>query len=702
MKAIMLTGIKEILLKQYGVLFLWIPILLSIGIGIYFLEIVDIEFIIITSISILFIFLYSLYNNPWNIIRSFTYILGVVILGYTTIFLHTIYSKAPIIEDNLGVIWIRAKLEKIEARNKGHRLILSNLDFWQPEKKKFPKNETPEYIRIEVKTPIEEIKPGHFVSLKAVLKPPPQKPVYPKGYDFSKYAYYSKIGAVGYSISPVKVFTYKNKSINWSIKTFIHEVRYNLIKTIKSNLSKTELSDDSKQIILALIFGERGAIDKDTVKNMRIAGIGHILAISGLHMALIMAGCYYFIRLFFSLFTTIILRYDIKKYSAIISLLIGFFYLSITSFPISAIRAYIMASIFLISIIADRNTNPIRPLSIAAAIILLIDPYALTTPSFQMSFSAVLGLITFFSYFPMRSNKSHNNKNFSILDNLKILLKYFFAIIMSSIVAGLATAPFAIYHFGQVSTYGIISNMVAIPLTTFVIMPFSILSLIFSNFDFSTNFLSIAGKAIDIMVTNANYVSSLPYPIRSFVKIPTFYIVGFSISAVWLIIWRKPLNYIGIIPLILFIILIMIPIQKPDLIISSEGKLFAVNYKNKIAFSSYQKERYARLQWRKYNGNPKMVRIKDMIKKESDIFQKYNDDVLVKINNKKILFIMNDDSMVKCSDIDYIINMKSNSIICHDKTIVSLKRLNDKGTHAIWIGNVIKILNDKEKIYMNL
>ena len=697
----MLNRIKNTFVNQYGVFFLWIPILLSIGIGIYFLNIISLDSVIISTFFISIIFFITLIYKL-NILRYLLYLLAFILSGYYIIYTHNSFSKSPIIEDDLGVIWIRAKIEKLESRNRGYRLILSHLDLWQPEKKKFPTNETPEYIRLEIKTPIEDVKPGDFVSLKAVLKPPPQKPVYPNGYDFSKYAYYNKIGAVGYSISPVKLFTYGNKTSSESLKTYIHGIRFKLIKKIINNLDRTELSHDSKQIILALLFGERGAISKDTVNNMRVAGIGHILAISGLHMALIMAGCYFFIRLFFSLFPKVILRYDIKKFSALISLAIGLFYLSITSFPISAIRAYIMASIFLLSIIFERNTNPIRPISIAATIILIIDPYSLLTPSFQMSFSAVLGLVAFFSYFPMRRKKTQGDKKYSSIELIKTLFQYFFAIVMSSIVAGLATAPFAIYHFGQVSTYGIISNMVAIPLTTFIIMPFSILSLILSNFAFSSYLLSIAGNAIDIMINNANYVSSLPHPTRSFIKIPTYYIVGFSLSIMWFLIWRKPLNYIGLLPLTLFITLIMIPIKKPNIIVGSKGKLFAINYKNQIAFSSYQKERYARLQWVKYNGNPEMVRIKDMFKDKSEIFKKYNKDVIVNIEDKKILLLKHDDSMVNCSDIDYIINMKNNSAICRNKTIVSLKSLKDKGTHTIWIDKTIKILNDKEKIYMKL
>ncbi len=185
----------------------------------------------------------------------------------------------------------------------------------------------------------------------------------------------------------------RKDNINNHINIEIDYWRYKIAHQINSNFK----NKDNAAILNALLLGIRDFIPKDLMENIRIAGLAHLLAISGLHLSL--AGYIFFIffRFILARIEIITLKFNIKKISAILAILSSFLYLLIAGAPIPALRAFFMILIVFLAIIFDKNTNPLRSLAFAALIILIINPSSIFEISFQMSFAAILALISFYN-----------------------------------------------------------------------------------------------------------------------------------------------------------------------------------------------------------------------------------------------------------------------------------------------------------------
>ncbi len=681
---------RDFFFKQYDTRLYWLPFFLACGIGLFFnLSVLPSLWLLIPLWGISIIAIYHL-RSPFPLVFMLGLSLSTILFGFILATFHFTRVDAPLIKERDGIIWTRATINSIEKRLHGYRIVISDLDLWTPETKKFMTEDTPTKARIEVRTDFPNtLLPGDRIAFKAKFHPPPPLPAYPASYDFSRYAYFNQIGAVGYAVSAVKPFKDKYASPSFNLTTFLAKLRFHFVQHIDKQLSRSSLSTNAQTIILALLFSERGHIPKDTLTTIREVGIGHLLAISGLHMALVMAGCYFVFRSVFAFFPAIALPFSSKKPAAIVALCFGIFYLILTGAPISAIRAYIMAAIFFLAIILDRQSFSLRPIAIAATIILCIDPYALLTPSFQMSFAAVTALIFFFSHYPMRpSSPTHF---WGLCYNF---ILYILALCCSSFVAGLATMPFALYHFGYTATYSIFANMVAIPLTSFIIMPSSFIGLLTSFSDLNQYFFSLSAAAIELMLNYVNMIARFDDTLIYFSKI-SFNAILFYIFAVFgLIFIHKPHNYLFLLPTFIGLIWIMLPPSSPHFIMSQKGNLYAFRTDDDtLVFSSFQYERFARNEWKKISGNLPSLHLKKALPLYPSQIS-YKDSNLRFVHNKKSILIMHGLPFYgMCKNNDIIFNLRDVPVLCEDDThIITKQHLSEGGTHAIWLDQKIKIL----------
>lgn len=282
---------------------------------------------------------------------------------------------------------------------------------------------------------------------------------------------------------------------NPSSRTFIDRIRHHSEQQIDSLLMK-----DEAVIAKALLLGKRDRSHEALFDDFRGAGLSHLLAISGLHMALFCFGIYLIIRVICVL--TIMTRYPMAhhKWAAIGALLSGLFYLGLADAPVSAIRAYMMAVIVLIGIVIDRRTVSLRNLHIICCLIIFVYPTALYLPSFQLSFAATYGIIMFYE---------------AVFRHLKPYLpKLVSAVILlagTSMMAITATFPIIAYHFGHFTIWGVVSNLVAIPLTASLILPLAVLFLISLPFGGGWLIAPFFNFALSLLISFASFMASLPY-----------------------------------------------------------------------------------------------------------------------------------------------------------------------------------------------
>ena len=144
----------------------------------------------------------------------------------------------------------------------------------------------------------------------------------------------------------------------------------------------------------ALVTGERNAVPEPLQEAYRQAGLAHMLVISGLHMSLLAGLAFVALRYGFALVMPIAERFDTKKFAAAAAIAAALFYLILSGANVPAQRAFIMVSVVLIAVLIDRTAMSLRTLAWAAMTVLVLQPDALVGASFQLSFAAVVALIT--------------------------------------------------------------------------------------------------------------------------------------------------------------------------------------------------------------------------------------------------------------------------------------------------------------------
>jgi len=694
-------------------LILWVPCFLGLGCGLFFLTPTLYHPNLSPYLGTIFagIALLLSYRIGNSIFRLTSIAIALIILGFYITSNQAINAGSPHIPPDIEgkTVWIRATIESIEKTNYGHRVILTDNDLWRPESGKFLPEHTPKRIRLNVRTKILDVKPGERAQLRAILHSPDKPPVVPGGYNFARASWFNNIGAMGFSVSDIKPrgkFKNRPATLSHHAERLRHIISTRIYShffpsDIEKTSSKITLNDDRPAIITALLLGQKQDISSQTLESVRIAGLGHLLAISGLHMALVMTTCFFVLRLFFAAIPRIALYHNSKKLAAIGALIAGLLYLSLTGMPISAIRAYIMTSIFFLAILIDRMGTPMRPVVWAALIILVVSPQAIISAGFHMSFAAVIALIATFEAVNNHRKKQIDQRFIlptGLTGVIKIIFFYVAATALSSIVAGLVTTPYSLYHFGRFSTYGVLANIVAIPLTTFIIMPLGLLSIVLMPLHLEALPLLLMGSAIGILVDYATWVSNLPGAWFLPGKPSLWSVLLFTISGLWLCFWQGKIRLIAAPSLAISLALVLTPQQKPLLIIDGRSTLFALNYKEKLFFSSLQTARYARKQWLQSYGQEKAIHIRELTDKSplicgfgicNFIFKPAYSSHL-----QQAIIVQTPLSPLpaSCDNVAIVVNPFNNFQICPDAKIhITYTNLQQRGTHVIYNNNSLQI-----------
>jgi len=229
---------------------------------------------------------------------------------------------------------------------------------------------------------------GSFVELKARLQPP-LAPLRPGSYDFGRDMYFQGIGASGFVTGVIKTVEVPGSGgLSLRYAAFMQGLRDAIDARIR-----TALDGDRRAIATALLTGRRDAISPPVNDAMFISGLGHVLSISGYHMAVVAGVVFFAVRALLALIPGLTVSFPIKKWSAAAALAAAAFYLLLSGAEVATQRSFFMTAVVLIAIMVDRRAVTFRTLAVAAMIVLTIAPEALVHPSFQMSFAATLGLV---------------------------------------------------------------------------------------------------------------------------------------------------------------------------------------------------------------------------------------------------------------------------------------------------------------------
>jgi len=480
--------------------------------------------------------------------------------GLVVATLQTARIAHPILQNPIASVSLAGFVEVREEREKSDRIVVRVQRFDAS-----PSGGAPDRVRVAVKKGSAPAV-GSFVELKAHLSPPLQ-PLRPGGYDFARDMYFQRIGASGYALGSVKVRTPPVAGGFWlRYATVIDDLREAIDKRMRAIIA-----GDNGSIASALITGKRDAISTPVNDAMYISSLAHVLSISGYHMAVVAGIVFFVIRAGLALVPSLANRHPIKKWAALGTLIAATFYLFLSGAEVATQRSFIMIAIVLVGVMLDRPTLTFRTISVAAIVVLTLAPQAVVHPSFQMSFAATLALIAAYQY----GLPFHADRDSSLRARMALWgAREFAGLILASLVAGLATTPYAAYHFHRLAPYGVIANLLAMPVVSVVVMPMGILGLLAMPFGFDAVFWRLMGDGIDWMIGVSLWVSNLPGAvgrIQAFGAGPLLLGTG---GLLLICLLRTPLRWSGaVLTIAAGIGVVLTP--RPDVLIAGDGQAAA-------------------------------------------------------------------------------------------------------------------------------
>ena len=573
------TGEARVL--GYGRYAPWIPVLFGAGIALYFwlpAEPADWP----AGAVLIAMFLTAIAQRRNRALVFFAVVaIGTVAAGFGAAQIQTGIVSAPVLAREIGPVRVAARVVAVEPTETGVRLTLDNVTIARR-----TIGEVPDRVRISVRSARTDPLPGDRIEVTAILQPPPS-PSLPGGFDFARKAWFERIGGVGFALGGVTV-TDRPEDASWRIA--LARLRLDLTARIMA-----AAGDRIGPVAAALMTGERRAIPKEALASMRDSGLAHLLAISGLHIGLVAGLLFFTVRLGLACIEPVALRYPIKKYAAVAAIAGAFAYLLISGATIPTQRAFLMVSIVMLAVMIDRTAISMRLVAISAIVVLLAAPESLLSASFQMSFAAVVGLVAV--YEAAAPAMSRVRQRGGILGS-RIGL-FIAATALTTLVAGAATAPFAIYHFNRVALYGLAANLVAVPVMAMWIMPFGILSFLLMPLGLESLGLVPMGWGIAIVLEVADRVATLPGAVALVPPMPTVGLAVLALGGLWLCLTRGRRRLLGV-PLMGAGLLSIVAVTPPDVIVSRDGDLVAINLgKQGVVMSPGSGKAFERDMWQR-------------------------------------------------------------------------------------------------------
>lgn len=503
---------------------LWLPVSFLLGAAVYFslrnepsLSWVGLAILIIVgSIALVRVCPQNFRALPGFLILLFIF----AVLGgcYSSFRAHTMPSVP--ISQSMDRVMVEGWLHSVSGANGRDRLMIkvhaiSGLDA----------NNLPKYVRLSQRR-VDGVQPGRFVRCFAGLRSPPSAGL-PGDYNFSQQAFFSGLGGVGFVYGECeagRVGRHPSFFERWTYR--VNAERRALAKRL---VEETDLAAGSG-LAAAVLTGDRSFLPEEDQENLQASGLAHLLAISGLHVGLA-AGIFYVLMFrLLVLIAPLSVRFPVQKLAQFGALLAITFYLIFSGSSISTQRAYIMLGVGLIYGLFDRPVISFQALALSMFIVILLSPAAVMTPGFQMSFAATAALIAAYRW---QFDGTKFRSKTGLFGKVQTFLG---GIVLTSLVAGFATMPFAIYHFDRAAPLGFAANLVVMPIVTIISVPLGALTAITIPFGLEEIPLKLFASSLTVVLNLADFfaIQDPPWQSFSFGRLP---VLSASLFALAIIIW---------------------------------------------------------------------------------------------------------------------------------------------------------------------
>jgi competence protein ComEC len=452
--------------------------------------------------------------------------------------------------DRPAVVSFGARVEQVEAlvARGTLRLLLAPSD-----------PQLPPRVRVSIDSGVapKGLATGAKVRLRARLAPPPPMAL-PGTYDFARDAWFRRIGAVGKALGPLEV-------VEPGHPAMLESVRQRLTSHIHERLPGNESG-----IAIALVTGDQNSVTEEDADAMRASGLTHLLSVSGLHIAAVVAAAMLLSLKLLALSERLALRFNLVLVSAAVAAAAGIGYTLLTGAQVPTVRSCVAAVLILLGIALGRDAMSIRLVAVGALVVLLFRPESLAGASFQMSFAAVTAIVAIHS-------TAWSRRLFQRRDEgpFKRLGRALAAIVVTGLAVEFALIPFALFHFHRAGLYGVGANVVAIPLTTFVIMPLEAGALLLDSVGLGQPFWWLTGWAVHALLWIAHWVAASPGAIAMMPSMPPWAFGLMVAGGLWLCLWSSRLRLLGLAPVAIGA-LAALSAPTPDLLVTGDGRHLVV------------------------------------------------------------------------------------------------------------------------------
>lgn len=475
---------------------LWSPVMMGLGVQLFFSAPFEPSVALLSLAPLLAALL--LWRFRAGYMRLFLIAMLIISLGFSAAGLRARLVAAPVLSGQVEALAEGVVREVTRTATGRPRLVLDRLVIFG-----LPAERTPARAQISFRRDedIARAGPGARISVMARLGPP-GGPAEPGGFDYRRYAWFHQLGAIGYARGPLAL-------VSADEETGLLRRAFLQIAAWRAHLSaalREAMPGEAGAFAAAVTVGDRAGISREATEALRASNLAHLLAISGLHIGLVTALVFGATRFGLAAIPRLGRRWRVKHIASVVALLAATGYLLMSGASVATQRAWIMAVVALMAVFFDRPAITLRSLAVAALIVLAIRPESLAEAGFQMSFAATCAIIAGFDYARLKGWTAQ----FGQSGWRRQIAAWALALLGTSLLAGLATAPFAAYHFNRVPHYGLIANLAAAPVMGFVVAPSALFAAALSPFGLEGPALAVMGRGIDAILQVARFVAQLP------------------------------------------------------------------------------------------------------------------------------------------------------------------------------------------------
>ena len=334
-----------------------------------------------------------------------------------------------------------------------------------------------------------------------------------KGFDYREYLKTIKVFGTVKSDGNIKLVKSNNINI---ISRFANNAKEKIILN-----SRSILPENTCKIFLGILLGYTDEIDNDIKADFSNSSLSHLLAVSGMHISYIVLGLTYIL-------TRLNIHKTINKIATSIFLI---FFLYITGFTSSVVRAVVMGILFIMQSVFKRKNDISTSIAISALLMLIENPYRIKSIGFILSYLATIGIIVF----TIKNNK--NSKQLIKTSKKNIMIAKVKQLILISTYAQIVTLPITIYYFSSISLTFLIANLIAGNIIGIITIGGFILIIIsFISINLASIYAKIYNLFLNILLKTTQIISKIPIS-KIYVVIPNIALIIIYYISIFLLIY---------------------------------------------------------------------------------------------------------------------------------------------------------------------